>query len=165
MVCTRRPSSELRNQAARAEIAPERLAAVDAALRAAVVEASENARQVALDAAWDMVKDWTAEERQAMRDGVLLSALVERWRQLPRDWVDFIETGEISGALETAFISLEEEAARAWGLAQKRLTEILPKVLYFFVLLVAAAEVFSLIYKVIIAPITSVQDTLNSLNH
>jgi chorismate dehydratase len=37
--------------AARAEIAPERLAGVDAALRAAVVEASENARQVALDAA------------------------------------------------------------------------------------------------------------------
>jgi chorismate dehydratase len=36
--------------AARAEIAPERLAAVDHALRAAVVEASENARQVALDA-------------------------------------------------------------------------------------------------------------------
>jgi glutamate--cysteine ligase len=26
--------------------------------------------QVALDAAWDLVKDWTAEERQAMRDGV-----------------------------------------------------------------------------------------------
>jgi len=26
--------------------------------------------QVALDAAWDMVKDWTAEERQAMRDSV-----------------------------------------------------------------------------------------------
>jgi gamma-glutamylcysteine synthetase len=23
-----------------------------------------------LDAAWDLVKDWTAEERQAMRDGV-----------------------------------------------------------------------------------------------
>jgi chorismate dehydratase len=37
--------------AARAEIASERLAAVDRALRAAVVEASENARQVALDAA------------------------------------------------------------------------------------------------------------------
>ena len=26
--------------------------------------------QTALDAAWDMVKDWTAEERQTMRDGV-----------------------------------------------------------------------------------------------
>jgi chorismate dehydratase len=37
--------------AARADLASERLAAVDAALRAAVVEASENARQVALDAA------------------------------------------------------------------------------------------------------------------
>jgi chorismate dehydratase len=36
--------------AARAEVAPERLAAVDHALRAAVAEASENARQVALDA-------------------------------------------------------------------------------------------------------------------
>ncbi len=36
--------------AARAELAPERLAAVDHALRAAVVEASEHARQVALDA-------------------------------------------------------------------------------------------------------------------
>jgi chorismate dehydratase len=37
--------------AARAEITPERLAAVDHALRAAVVEAAANARQVALDAA------------------------------------------------------------------------------------------------------------------
>jgi chorismate dehydratase len=37
--------------AARADLAPERLAAVDHALRAAVVEASENARQVALEAA------------------------------------------------------------------------------------------------------------------
>jgi chorismate dehydratase len=36
--------------AARADLAPDRLAAVDHALRAAVVEASENARQVALDA-------------------------------------------------------------------------------------------------------------------
>src|SRR6185437_13692725 len=25
---------------------------------------------IALDAAWDLVKDWTAEERQALRDGV-----------------------------------------------------------------------------------------------
>jgi glutamate--cysteine ligase len=29
---------------------------------------------VALDAAWDMVKDWTAEERQALRDGVAKQA-------------------------------------------------------------------------------------------
>jgi glutamate--cysteine ligase len=26
--------------------------------------------QASLDAAWDLVKDWTAEERQALRDGV-----------------------------------------------------------------------------------------------
>jgi glutamate--cysteine ligase len=30
---------------------------------------------VALDAAWDMVKDWTAEERQALRDGVARQGL------------------------------------------------------------------------------------------
>jgi glutamate--cysteine ligase len=30
---------------------------------------------VALDAAWDMVKDWTAEERQALRDAVPKQAL------------------------------------------------------------------------------------------
>src|SRR5215475_8493751 len=31
--------------------------------------------QTALDAAWDLVKDWTAQERQAMRDGVPREAL------------------------------------------------------------------------------------------
>ncbi len=36
--------------------------------------------QVALDAAWDMVKDWTAEERQAMRDGVPVQAFKTPFR-------------------------------------------------------------------------------------
>jgi glutamate--cysteine ligase len=35
---------------------------------------------VALDAAWDMVKDWTAEERQAMRDAVGKQALKTPFR-------------------------------------------------------------------------------------
>ncbi|MEI9885169.1 MAG: glutamate--cysteine ligase [Rhizomicrobium sp.] len=35
---------------------------------------------VALDAAWDLVKDWTAEERQAMRDGVAKQAFKTPFR-------------------------------------------------------------------------------------
>lgn len=35
---------------------------------------------VALDAAWDLVKDWTAEERQAMRDGVARQAFKTPFR-------------------------------------------------------------------------------------
>lgn len=34
----------------------------------------------ALDAAWDLVKDWTAEERQALRDGVPRTALATPFR-------------------------------------------------------------------------------------
>jgi glutamate--cysteine ligase len=35
----------------------------------------------ALDAAWDLVKDWTADERQALRNGVPREALAARFRQ------------------------------------------------------------------------------------
>ena len=45
------------------------------------------------------------EGEAAIRDGTELSALVQKWGQLPRDWIDFIETGEISGAFETAFVN------------------------------------------------------------
>jgi glutamate--cysteine ligase len=36
--------------------------------------------QAALDAAWDMVKDWTTQERQAMRDAVPITALQTPFR-------------------------------------------------------------------------------------
>jgi glutamate--cysteine ligase len=37
--------------------------------------------QIALDAAWDLVKDWTAEERQAMRDAVPVQAFKTPFRK------------------------------------------------------------------------------------
>ena len=37
--------------------------------------------QTALDAAWDMVKDWTTEERQAMRDAVPKQAFKTPFRK------------------------------------------------------------------------------------
>jgi len=63
------------------------------------------------------------EGEEALREGVELSKLVQRWSRLPRDWVDFIETGEISGSLEKALTNLESEAARLTSIAQKRMTE------------------------------------------
>jgi glutamate--cysteine ligase len=38
--------------------------------------------QTALDAAWDLVKDWTADERQALRDSVPLKALEASFRRM-----------------------------------------------------------------------------------
>jgi len=92
--------------------------------------------------------DRFAEEgEEEMRQGVELSKLVTRWKQLPRDWIDFIETGEISGAFETAFANLEAEAARAWRQAQERMADWLPKIVYFVVLLMVATLVGRLVYQ------------------
>jgi type II secretory pathway component PulF len=88
------------------------------------------------------------EGRLALREGAELSSLVQKWRELPREWVDFIETGEISGALETAFASLEEESARAWALAQKRMTDWMPKIVYFGALLIVGIQVLLLFLNV-----------------
>lgn len=97
--------------------------------------------------------DRLAEEgEEAMRTGENLSKLVLQWKQLPRDWIDFIETGEISGAFETAFKNLEAEAARNWTLAQQRMTEWVPKITYFIVLLIVAVIVGRMVYQVEVAP-------------
>jgi type II secretory pathway component PulF len=97
----------------------------------------------------------------AMREGTDLSTLVRGWKRLPRDWPDFIETGEISGALETAFKNLEAEAARNWSWTQQRMAEWLPKILYFIVLLIAAAQVGKLMYQVEIAPLVDAQKQID----
>jgi type II secretory pathway component PulF len=108
-------------------------------------------------------REQLAQEGQlALREGGELSSLVQRWRQLPRDWVDFIETGEVSGALETAFENLEGEAARAWSLAQKRMTDWLPKILFFIVIVIAGTQIFSLLYREIVTPITQVNQALQN---
>ena len=102
--------------------------------------------------------DRFAEEgEQEMRQGVELSKLVTRWKQLPRDWIDFIETAEISGAFEMAFKNLEAEAARAWKLAQERMADWLPKIVYFVVLLVVAGVVINLMMKIYVDPITNAE--------
>ena len=94
--------------------------------------------------------DRFAEEgEQAMREKVNLSKLVAQWKQLPRDWADFIATAEISGAFEEVFKNLETETAHAWSMAQQRMTEWLPKIAYFFVLLIAAVVIINLFSRVL----------------
>jgi type II secretory pathway component PulF len=106
--------------------------------------------------------DRLAEEgEQAMREKMDLSALVRQWKQLPRDWGDFIETGEISGAFEEAFKHLEEEAAHAWKLAQERMAEWLPKIVYFVVLLIVAAIVGRMVYQVEVAPMVDAEKQID----
>lgn len=102
------------------------------------------------------------EGEQAMREGTDLSKLVLRWKQLPRDWIDFIETGEISGAFEATFKKLEEEAARAWKLAQERMADWLPKIVYFFVLLIVAVMVGRMMYQVEVAPIINAESQVDN---
>jgi general secretion pathway protein F len=101
------------------------------------------------------------EAEEAMRGGASLTQLMGRWKQLPDDWVDFIETGEIAGGLDTALANLETEAARNWILAQQRMAEWLPKIAYFFVLMVAASMVFGAAYKVIVEPITDAESEVD----
>lgn len=107
--------------------------------------------------------DRLAEEgEQAMRERADLSTLVRRWKQLPRDWSDFIEMAEISGAFEAAFKQLEEEASQAWTLARQRMAEWLPKISYFVVLLIAAVLVAKLMYKAEIAPIIDAEKQIDN---
>lgn len=101
------------------------------------------------------------EGQESLREGAELSTLVQHWKQLPRDWIDFIETGEVSGALETALENLEAEAARNWKIAQQRMTEWVPKIVYFIILLIAAVQVGLMLYHIVVAPITDVNDAIN----
>lgn len=73
--------------------------------------------QSALDAAWDMVKDWTQEERQTLRDAVPVTALKTAFRDrnvhdLAREMVDIAHAGlkarnklNWEGADETLFLT------------------------------------------------------------
>jgi type II secretory pathway component PulF len=101
------------------------------------------------------------EGERELRAGRELSGLINHWRQLPRDWVDFVETGEISGALETAFTNLEAEAARSWTLAQQRMTEWLPKIFSFILLVIVATMVARMAYNQTVAPMEEVEKAIN----
>jgi type II secretory pathway component PulF len=102
------------------------------------------------------------EGEEALRSGTSLTALVTTWRQLPRDWIDFFETGEVSGQFDETFRNLEAEAGRNWTLAQQHMSNWLPKILYFLALLVVAAQVVQVGKQVLIDPIEQVESTIDN---
>ena len=90
--------------------------------------------QVALDAAWDMVKDWSAEERQAMRDAVPTLAFKTPFRgrtvgDLAREMLEISSAGlrrraseDSIGATEEGFLQpLIELVARGYTRAEELL--------------------------------------------
>jgi len=105
------------------------------------------------------------EGEEAMRSGASLVKLVTQWRQLPRDWIDFIETGEVSGKFDEAFRNLEAEAGRNWTLAQQRMSNWLPKIVYFLALLVVASQVIAVGKKVLVDPITQAEKAIDNANN
>jgi type II secretory pathway component PulF len=106
------------------------------------------------------------EGRRTLREGAELSTLLHRWKKLPRDWVDFVETGEVSGALETAFANLEAEAGRAWDQAEKHMTQWVPKIIYFFALLIVVLQIgviaLNLFQHLFTDPMNDINSALNN---
>ncbi len=101
------------------------------------------------------------EGEREMRSGVDLSALVRRWTQLPRDWVDLVETGEVSGQYETMFRAMEAEAARAWTIRQERMAEWVPKILVIGFVLFLALQIIPMANRAINGPIEEVEKSIN----
>jgi glutamate--cysteine ligase len=91
--------------------------------------------QSALDAAWDLVKDWSAEERQALRDGVPAQALALAFRggtvgDIARQAVAIAHDGLVArgrhdslGQSETQFLTTLTEVAESGHTAADQLIE------------------------------------------
>jgi glutamate--cysteine ligase len=89
----------------------------------------------ALDAAWDLVKDWSAEERQTLRDEVPRTALATRFRnrtvqEIARDLLGLSREGlrrraklGWSGPDETSFLAPVEEIVETGMTAADRLLD------------------------------------------
>jgi glutamate--cysteine ligase len=79
----------------------------------------------ALDAAWDLVKGWTREERQALRDGVPKEALETRFRRttalaiarevvaIARNGLESRDRRDRKGRDETIYLDVLEEVVRS----------------------------------------------------
>ena len=101
------------------------------------------------------------EGEREMRSGVDLSALVNRWSQLPRDWVELVETGEVSGQFEAMFLNMEAEAERTWTTRQERMTEWVPKILVIGFVLFMAVQIIPMATHAINAPIEEAEKAIN----
>jgi len=96
-----------------------------------------------------------------MRSGTDLSQLVRRWRQLPRDWIEYFDTAEASGQYETTFKQLEAETAHGWTVTQDRMTEWVPKILYIVFLIVMAIKIVPLASHALTDPVVETEKAID----
>jgi type II secretory pathway component PulF len=101
------------------------------------------------------------EGEQGMRAGTDLSQLVRNWRQLPRDWVDYFDTAEASGQFETTFVQLEAESAHNWAMTQDRMTEWVPKILYFAFIIIMVIKIVPMATQAYIGPIEQTEKEID----
>ncbi len=76
------------------------------------------------------------EAESSIREGNSLSSLIRRWPRLPRDWADFIESGEQAGTLETTLETLSEESSSRAREAQNRLRTWLPRIVFVILMMI-----------------------------
>jgi general secretion pathway protein F len=96
-----------------------------------------------------------------MRSGIELSRLVERWRQLPRDWPDFFAAAEASGEYERTFGHIEEEAAHTWEVRQARMSDWVPKIVVFAFMIAMAIEIIPMASQAINNPIEQAEKAID----
>lgn len=102
------------------------------------------------------------EGEREMRQGVELSQLMKRWRQLPRDWPDFVQTAEASGEFDRMFTYLETEAAHTWTTRQERMTDWMPKILTFAFLIIMAIKIVPMASQAVNGPIQQALDATDA---
>jgi type II secretory pathway component PulF len=71
-----------------------------------------------------------------IREGNPLSILMKKWPYIPKDWADFVDSGEQAGTLETTFETLGSEASQSALRAQDRLRVWMPRVVFAFLMII-----------------------------
>ena len=88
------------------------------------------------------------EAQRRLEEGETLSALMKEWPQFIPDWRGYVETGEFSGKLEETLAMLRDQGQAEWKRSQETLSEWLPKLLYFGVILLVLIQIYLSFAKV-----------------
>jgi type II secretory pathway component PulF len=87
------------------------------------------------------------EAQRRLDEGEALSALIKEWPEFIPDWRGYVETGEYSGKLEETLTMLRDQGQTEWKRSQEILSEWLPKILYFGVIILVLIQIFAAFSK------------------
>lgn len=92
-------------------------------------------------------EQFAQEAESQLNAGEPLSHLMREWPHLPSDWAGYVETGEQAGKLEETFDLLRGEAELNWNARQATLSEWLPRLGYFVIIIIVACQILSAYLK------------------